>query len=636
METWLELGAAGALFAAAIVVGVMLGWLWPRGLQQALDALGRGLAVIDTLLVERVSWLFGLHWVKGRFARIGRWGLLIAMFVALAVTGAFAPLMFALAALLLSVIGVLAAVRRWGWDEEDRANEVPQHLRRLQGDEDLIHEAMFAIACMFLVAPLLFYRLDQAFSLFDIPSGLGPWAHAAYTLGEFLKAVPLLDYSEVYSVQNISGVTATGLGGRHATFAFRMLMDLALIAGVLQLLSVMQRVASGRDLRRLQGVLDGDDAGAAQSAIETLSELGLRNQSNAKRALVAVLDNPERYPLELRGNAANALKDIGNTLVDKSLLLTAIDGYRALLRDWTRESAPEQWATTQNNLGAALAVLGSRGDDNASRAAIAAHRLALEVRTRESAPADWAATQINLGAALVLGARGDDTALREAIAAFRLALKVYKRESTPRNWAATQINLGAALAMLGERGDDEALREAIAADRSALEVYTRESAPEQWATAQNNLGGALQTLGEHGDDDALREAIAAFRLALEVRTRESRPADWAATQNRLGGVLRTLGERDDDEALREAVAAHRLALKVYKRESTPAHWAATQNYLGGALEARGGRTSDAADWRAAAECYRSALEVWTPVAYPPDHENASRSLVRVQGKLGEP
>ena len=142
MSTWFALGAAGALFAAALVVGWMLALLWPRGLQQFLELLGRGFGVVDKLLVERVTWLFGLHWVGSRYARVGRWSLLALAFAALAFAGAFAPLPFAFAAMGFGVVGVVATARRWGWDEEDRANDVPRTLRRVHGDEDLVNEAM--------------------------------------------------------------------------------------------------------------------------------------------------------------------------------------------------------------------------------------------------------------------------------------------------------------------------------------------------------------------------------------------------------------------------------------------------------------------------------------------------------------
>jgi hypothetical protein len=83
----------------------------------------------------------------------------------------------------------------------------------------------------------------------------------------------------------------------------------------------------------------------------------------------------------------------------------------------------------------------------------AAHREALTVRTRDRVPFDWAATQTNLGAALaLLGERQPGTEhLKEAVAASREALTVYSREHLPLSWAVAQSNLGATLVTLGKR-----------------------------------------------------------------------------------------------------------------------------------------------------------------------------------------
>ena len=75
--------------------------------------------------------------------------------------------------------------------------------------------------------------------------------------------------------------------------------------------------------------------------------------------------------------------------------------YRAALEEWTRDRAPLDWATTQNNLGNALATLGARESGTARlEEAVTAYRAALEERTRDRMPLDWAATQNNLGNAL--------------------------------------------------------------------------------------------------------------------------------------------------------------------------------------------------------------------------------------------
>jgi hypothetical protein len=74
----------------------------------------------------------------------------------------------------------------------------------------------------------------------------------------------------------------------------------------------------------------------------------------------------------------------------------------------------------------------------------------LEVYTREQLPQNWAATQNNLGAALwdqaarTEGPQGAEL-LAQAVSAFRSALEVYTREQLPQDWATAQNNLGNAL-----------------------------------------------------------------------------------------------------------------------------------------------------------------------------------------------
>jgi hypothetical protein len=57
-----------------------------------------------------------------------------------------------------------------------------------------------------------------------------------------------------------------------------------------------------------------------------------------------------------------------------------------------REKSPQDWAGTQNNLGAALCDLGTRSGGEEGRKllgeAVAAYRSALEVRTKADLPQD--------------------------------------------------------------------------------------------------------------------------------------------------------------------------------------------------------------------------------------------------------
>ncbi|QIR38768.1 CHAT domain-containing protein [Tolypothrix sp. PCC 7910] len=304
----------------------------------------------------------------------------------------------------------------------------------------------------------------------------------------------------------------------------------------------------------------------------------------------------------------------------------AIAGYEIALTVYTRNVFPEQWATTQNNLGNAYRnrIMGERAEN--LEEAITAYRTALEVLTRNAFPVDWATTQNNLGNAYsdrIMGEHAENLEL--AIAAYRAALEVRTRNAFPEQWATTQNNLGTAYSerIMGERAEN--LEEAIAAYRAALEVRTRNAFPEQWATTQNNLGTAYseRIMGERAEN--LEEAIAAYRAALEVRTRNAFPEQWAGTQNNLGNAYsdRIMGERAEN--LEEAIAAYRAALEVLTRNAFPVDWAMTQNNLGNAYRNRimGER---AENLELAITTYRAALEVLTRNAFPIDWAMTQNNL----------
>jgi tetratricopeptide (TPR) repeat protein len=305
-------------------------------------------------------------------------------------------------------------------------------------------------------------------------------------------------------------------------------------------------------------------------------------------ALVAPFDREAEWAFLIR--QASELDDFGREFGDNAALTEAINRYRQALRLVPRETMPQQWAGTQNNLGNALGLLGAR-ESGAARLeeAVTAFREALTEFTRERTPLDWAMTQNNLGNALAgLGERESGTArLEEAVAAFREALKEYTRERVPLDWAMTQNNLGNALTRLGARESGTArLEEAVVTFREALKEWTRERVPLQWAGTQNNLGNALWRLGQRESGTArLLEAVAAYREALQERTRERVPLQWAMTQNNLGLALWRLGERESGTArLEEAVKAFREALKEFTREQSPYYWEGTQRNLARVLK----------------------------------------------------
>jgi tetratricopeptide (TPR) repeat protein len=104
---------------------------------------------------------------------------------------------------------------------------------------------------------------------------------------------------------------------------------------------------------------------------------------------------------------ADALFRQGNEFADNAAALSALERYRHLAGLRPRDAFPLEWAATQNDLGDALSMLGSRESGTGKLTeAVAAYRAALEEWTRERVPLDWARTQLNLGNALgTLGER---------------------------------------------------------------------------------------------------------------------------------------------------------------------------------------------------------------------------------------
>ena len=387
----------------------------------------------------------------------------------------------------------------------------------------------------------------------------------------------------------------------------------------------------------------------AQSAVTSLEEsaraarLNLRYVNAASDlgeavALIVRYDRLEAW--RIRVEQALALNAQGDEFGDNPALVASIAIYRDALNLIHRAAESQEWATTQNNLGVVLEILGARESDAARlEEAVTAYRGALQEYVRERTPLKWANTQNNLANALATLGERDSVPVRleQAVAAYRAALQEFTREREPLDWAMTQSNLGNALRILGGRESGTArLEEAVVACRAALQEFTRERVPLDWATTQNNLGIAIQTIGARESGTArLEEAVVAFRAALQERTRERVPLQWAMTQNNLGNALSSIGERESDTArLEQAVAAYRAALQEFTRERVPLHWATTQNNLGIVLQALGDRESSIERLEESIAAYRAALQERTRETVPFQWATTRNNLAIALWKLG--
>ena len=351
----------------------------------------------------------------------------------------------------------------------------------------------------------------------------------------------------------------------------------------------------------------------AEREEEVSKKQGVGDEEQEWASLQVWLGNA--YQDRMRGNRAENLHQ-------------AIRCYEEALTVYTPETAPLDYAMTQNNLGTAYSGLptGDRADNLAY--AIQCYQEALRFRTPEAAPLDYAMTQNNLGEVYRSLPTGDRAGnLARAIHCYQEALRFWTPETDPLRYGGTQNNLGLAYADLptGDRAAN--LARAIECYQEALRFRAPETAPFDYAMTQNNLGEAYRNL-PIGDRAAnLARAIECYQEALRFRAPETAPFDYAMTQNNLGNAYADLPTGDRAANLARAIQCYQEALRFWTPETDPLHYAGTQNNLGLAYTnlPMGDRAVNLAR---TIHCFQEALRFYTPEAAPHYHEIAARNLER--------
>lgn len=154
----------------------------------------------------------------------------------------------------------------------------------------------------------------------------------------------------------------------------------------------------------------------------------------AFEASLSVKGRSERAQRMTRMNLASVAAFLGEREKDPTQTVKAVQTYQAILRDWPAEDRSLDWASVQNNLGAALHQLGmQQNDTDALLLAIVAYRAALVARTREAAPMQWAQSRENLAASLLAVAMqtGNPKDLPEAKLCIEESILEYERLGIP-------------------------------------------------------------------------------------------------------------------------------------------------------------------------------------------------------------
>jgi len=155
--------------------------------------------------------------------------------------------------------------------------------------------------------------------------------------------------------------------------------------------------------------------------------------------------------------------------------------------------------------------------------AIACYKYALQVRTREAFPEDWATTQINLGNAYQARIRGDKVEnVEKAIACYKAALQIYTHEAFPAEWARIKYSLGGAYQIRIQGNKLENLKRAIRFYQEALQIYTYATFPTKYTVTLFSLGFTYYAQSRHYASDlekkqnALQNAYTTFEQAVDT------------------------------------------------------------------------------------------------------------------------
>src|SRR5262249_35104057 len=124
-------------------------------------------------------------------------------------------------------------------------------------------------------------------------SEAGPFTFLIYTLLETLKAAVLVDYYDLYADQlgfeKIGQVKNPSTYAKAAIFAYRLSLNLLILATLKRLLDIARRRAEGRDLRHIEDMLHEQGIDTQKQAVARLETFALAGRGNAHLLLERIL-----------------------------------------------------------------------------------------------------------------------------------------------------------------------------------------------------------------------------------------------------------------------------------------------------------------------------------------------------------
>ena len=265
---------------------------------------GRILSIVDSILVFAIAGGAGAT----QSSIFIRYVMLFGVLGSCAAMGYWLDPPWGLVPLCWGFLVAIAISRRWAWIETDR--ELAMLNRRFVGPhlrigfaQDLRDEALLSFASLLILIPLALRQaqitaLGADFDLFntDLAGAHDLQTWIGFFGTELAKAVPFVDWAEVYDVGGADESLVRSPVAHHFVFATRILVDLVFLAALLQALSISARNATQRGLF-YEGQLDRLDPFLEPREFRKLMRRGEKGRLEPDAARVAAF--PQYDPIRL-------------------------------------------------------------------------------------------------------------------------------------------------------------------------------------------------------------------------------------------------------------------------------------------------------------------------------------------------
>jgi len=193
-----------------------------------------------------------------------------------------------------------------------------------------------------------------------------------------------------------------------------------------------------------------------------------------------------------------------------------------------------KFASTNNNLGIAFAVLDSGNRKQNLQMAVNAFEIASKIFSKEKFPLECVQSENNLNVATVEISRVEKNPnFENIINNFEAILHQDIEKNFSRLWAIIQNNLGIAYLNLRLDKNSENIRKAIAAFERSLKYYNKPNFPIHWAMISNNLGKAYINLPANKRNLYFSKAIDLFNEASTIFSKKKYPLYWSIVRSNI-------------------------------------------------------------------------------------------------------